>query len=135
MGARQNALFRMSAVQEQRRDEVPDNSRRRLKNIVALRPSLKLCIDTLPTSADLHTLKREGEVKGALIILDPIDAENPEEIVERRPFLDFYNGRIPSDNALLKLSKRGGCDGAFIIFKRLSEDEEAFANEQAEVFI
>lgn len=85
---------------------------------------MKLYVDKIPSQDELDMDKRSKQYHGALIIFDPIEQSLPlMQIIQKRPLLEVYNGRRPTERNMKNLADRNTCDGVLVTFKRLDLDE------------
>ena len=128
MGARAKGLFSTTKIQENYRTNSPDRESKiaTLSAIIDLRPRLKVYIDTIPTRGQLEQVKQDKQHDGVIVLFDPLEGNDtePKSIIERRPFLELCNGRLPDELDMRKKAKIHSRDGLLIIFKRLNDEEK-----------
>lgn len=122
MGARPRKLFVLD--KEPNRQNASDEQIAKLEYIIKKCPVMKVYVDKIPSQDELDMDKRSKQYQGALIIFDPIDQSLPlMQIIQKRPLLEVYNGRKPTERNMKNLADRNTCDGVLVTFKRLDLDE------------
>ena len=122
MGARPRKLFVLD--KEPNRQNAPSKDVAKLEYIIKKCPAMKLYVDKIPSQDELDMDKRSKQYHGALIIFDPIEQSLPlMQIIQKRPLLEVYNGRRPTERNMKNLADRNTCDGVLVTFKRLDLDE------------
>lgn len=122
MGARPRKLFVLD--KEPNRQNASSKEVAKLEYIIKKYPAMKLYVDKIPSQDELDMDKRSKQYHGALIIFDPIEQSLPlMQIIQKRPLLEVYNGRRPTERNMKNLADRNTCDGVLITFKRLDLDE------------
>lgn len=128
MGARAKGLFSTTKIQEDYRVNSPDRANKiaTLSATIDLRPRLKTYVDTIPNREQLEQVKHDRQHDGVIVLFDPLEGNytDPKAIIERRPFLELCNGRLPDEWDMRKKAKIHSCDGLLIIFKRLNDEEK-----------
>lgn len=122
MGARPRKLFVLD--KEPNRQNASDEQIAKLEYIIKKCPVMKVYVDKIPSQDELDMDKRSKQYHGALIIFDPIEQSLPlMQIIQKRPLLEVYNGRRPTERNMKNLADRNTCDGVLVTFKRLDFDE------------
>ena len=122
MGARPRKLFVLD--KEPNRQNASDEQIAKLEYIIKKCPVMKVYVDKIPSQDELDMDKRSKQYQGALIIFDPIEQSLPlTQIIQKRPLLEVYNGRRPTERNMKNLADRNTCDGVLVTFKRLDLDE------------
>ena len=122
MGARPRKLFVLD--KEPNRQNASSKEVAKLEYIIKKYPAMKLYVDKIPSQDELDMDKRSKQYHGALIIFDPIEQSLPlMQIIQKRPLLEVYNGRRPTERNMKNLADRNTCDGVLVTFKRLDLDE------------
>ena len=122
MGARPRKLFVLD--KEPNRQNASDEQIAKLEYIIKKCPVMKVYVDKIPSQDELDMDKRSKQYQGALIIFDPIEQSLPlMQIIQKRPLLEVYNGRKPTERNMKNLADRNTCDGVLVTFKRLDLDE------------
>ena len=122
MGARPRKLFVLD--KEPNRQNASSKEVAKLEYIIKKCPVMKVYVDKIPSQDELDMDKRSKQYHGALIIFDPIEQSLPlMQIIQKRPLLEVYNGRRPTERNMKNLADRNTCDGVLVTFKRLDLDE------------
>ena len=122
MGARPRQLFVLD--KEPNRQNASGEQIAKLEYIIKKCPAMKVYVDKIPSQDELDMDKRSKQYHGALIIFDPIEQSLPlMQIIQKRPLLEVYNGRRPTERNMKNLADRNTCDGVLVTFKRLDFDE------------
>ena len=122
MGARPRKLFVLD--KEPNRQNPSAAQVAKLEYIIKKCPAMKVYVDKIPSQDELDMDKRSKQYHGALIIFDPIEQSLPlMQIIQKRPLLEVYNGRRPTERNMKNLADRNTCDGVLVTFKRLDLDE------------
>lgn len=122
MGARPRKLFVLD--KEPNRKNASSKEVAKLEYIIKKCPAMKVYVDKIPSQDELDMDKHSKQYQGALIIFDPIEQSLPlMQIIQKRPLLEVYNGRRPTERNMKNLADRNTCDGVLITFKRLDLDE------------
>ena len=122
MGARPRKLFVLD--KEPNRQNASGEQVVKLEYIIKKCPAMKVYVDKIPSQDELDMDKRSKQYHGALIIFDPIEQSLPlMQIIQKRPLLEVYNGRRPTERNMKNLADRNTCDGVLVTFKRLDLDE------------